>query len=285
MMRTLIQFFLVSLIIASTMSCSSDKARPINMDDVYPWCIVAFDSLERAPADRIEMLKDLGFDRYAHDGGINFLDDMEEELTLASENNMEVTAVWFWLNAKRDSVGKLSPGNEQIIDIVSRSKHKPALWVSFSPNFFDDLDHAQSLQLAADMLQYIHGEAAKIGCKVEIYNHRGWFGDIDNMVEIIQHLPELDLKIVYNFHHAQQDLEDYPRVIEKILPHLSAVNINGMKKNGPKILTVGEGDHERDMIKQLIDNGYTGPWGILGHNKEEDVRVVLERNIAGLKTL
>jgi hypothetical protein len=39
------------------------------------------------------------------------------------------------------------------------------------------------------------------------------------------------------------------------------------------------------MIKQLLDQGFNGPWGILGHIKTEDVQKVLERNIDGLNLM
>ena len=39
------------------------------------------------------------------------------------------------------------------------------------------------------------------------------------------------------------------------------------------------------MIKTLLDEGYKGPWGVIGHIKTEDVRIVLERNMAGLKSI
>lgn len=276
---------LILLISMLILSCSSKQESIIDMSDVYPWCIVAFDSLQRSPSDRIEMLKVLGFDSYAYDCDIKYLDGMEEELALAKENDIEVTAVWLWLNPKRDSLGKLSPRNQRIFDIVSRSDHKPAFWISFSPDFFKKRSHAESIQYSSEMIHYVHMKAAEIGCDVQIYNHKGWFGDPDNMVEIIKSLPDLNLKMVYNFHHALQDLGDYQRVIKMISPHLASVNINGMRKDGPKILTVGEGDYERRMIQELKANGFEGPWGILGHIKEEDVRVVLERNIAGLKKL
>ena len=70
-----------------------------------------------------------------------------------------------------------------------------------------------------------------------------------------------------------------------MVPYLSTVNINGMRKDGPKILTVGRGDYEEDMIKILIEKGYDGPWGILGHVEERDVKEVLLENMEGLKNL
>jgi hypothetical protein len=58
-----------------------------------------------------------------------------------------------------------------------------------------------------------------------------------------------------------------------------------MKKGGPKILTIGKGDQEKAMVKTLIDLGYQGPWGILGHIEAEDVKKVLTQNLEGLKSI
>ncbi len=66
---------------------------------------------------------------------------------------------------------------------------------------------------------------------------------------------------------------------------MSYVNINGIRKEGPQILTIGEGGFENEMINVLRDEGFDGPWGILGHIKSEDVQKVLERNMNGLKSL
>jgi hypothetical protein len=68
-------------------------------------------------------------------------------------------------------------------------------------------------------------------------------------------------------------------------PYLSSVNLNGMKKDGPKILTIGHGDYEKTMIELLINNGFAGPWGILGHIAEKDVKTVLKQNLDGLKSI
>ena len=58
-----------------------------------------------------------------------------------------------------------------------------------------------------------------------------------------------------------------------------------MKQNGPKIVPIGEGDLEKDMIYYLLRKNYQGPFGILGHIKNEDVQVTLARNLNGLQSL
>ena len=38
----------------------------------------------------------------------------------------------------------------------------------------------------ADRIRPIAEEAAKIGCKVGLYNHGGWFGEPENQIAIIK---------------------------------------------------------------------------------------------------
>lgn len=275
----------VVFVLLLTITCTNQNSENNEMKNLYPWCIVAFDSLERSPAERMLMLKELGFDKYAYDWRDKHLDAMAGEIELARENDIEILSVWLWLNAERDSSGLLSPANERIFETMKASELRTTIWLSFSENYFEDMSQEKAMESAMEMLRFIRTKADETGSKIALYNHGGWFGDINNLVDLIEAMPGDSLSIVYNFHHGHQDIEDFPQLVEVMTPYLSAVNINGMRAEGPKILTIGEGDSEAGMMQLLIDEGYTGPWGILGHIENEDVRVVLERNIRGFNAL
>lgn len=49
-----------------------------------------------------------------------------------------------------------------------------------------------------------------------------------------------------------------------------------MKNDRPKIITIGKGNLEKRMIEILLENGYTSPFGILRHVKDEDVTFTLQ---------
>jgi hypothetical protein len=80
-------------------------------------------------------------------------------------------------------------------------------------------------------------------------------------------------------------VDQFEAYLQKMLPYLSTININGMKVEGPKIITLGEGDRELEMLSIIRASGYSGPIGIIGHTEGEDIRVVLERNLKGLEAL
>jgi len=278
-------FFISLLLSVYIMSCKTQVEKVIKPEEVSAWCIIGFDTEDRTPEQRIDLLKHLGLTKYGYNRGKGDLTQMLDEFELAHENNIEINSVFLWLNAKRDSLGALSPGNQQILTNLSKVKQKPAIWVSFSDNFFKELDDEHAIDLASEMIKFVKSEADKLGCTLALYNHHGWFGNPMNQIKILEQLGDKEITLAYNFHHSHDYVDKFDRVASAIVPHLSYVNLNGVKKDGPQILDLGEGDHELEMISMLMQKGYQGPWGILGHIKTEDVKVVLERNLSGLEKL
>jgi hypothetical protein len=135
------------------------------------------------------------------------------------------------------------------------------------------------------MIEYLSQRANALGCKVALYNHGDWFGEPKNQLKLIAALPKEDLGLIYNFHHAHKQIDSFPEMATMMLPHLWSVNLNGLRKGGPKILTIGEGDYEKIMIDTLLEKGYVGDFGILGHVGDADVEIILRANLDGLKKL
>ncbi|MBX2875998.1 MAG: AP endonuclease [Saprospiraceae bacterium] len=280
------KYLLITLPFLLVFSCQTPPSKDnLNIDNIYAWCIVPFDSLERTPEQRIEMLKRLNIKRYAYDWRVKHLESMGRELELAKDNDIEVISVWMWIDAQRDTVGKLNEPNEELFKIVEQMGYKGQLWVSFHANFFAGLSDPDAVQKGAEMIAFLSKRAQALGCNVGLYNHGDWFGEPGNQIKIIEALPEEDLGLIYNFHHGHHQIDAFPQLVEEMLPYLWYVNLNGLQKGGPKILTIGKGDHEKEMIELLLAKGYDGDFGILGHVEEADVEVVLQANLDGLKEL
>lgn len=270
--------------ILMTFSCKEkNKRQIIDLENIYAWCIVPFDSLERSPEDRISMLKRLGIKKYAYDWREEHLSNMAEELRLAKRNDINVIAVWMWIDGNWDSIDKLNRSNKKVFTVVEEVAYKGQIWVSFNANFFENLSDSEAVKKGAQMIAFLNKKASALGCKIALYNHGDWFGEPKNQIKIIEALPNEDLGLVYNFHHAHKQIEAFPEMVTIMLPYLWNVNLNGMKKEGPKILTIGKGDYEKKMIDLLIKKGYKGDFGILGHVEHADVETILKANLNGLK--
>jgi sugar phosphate isomerase/epimerase len=251
----------------------------------FAWCIVPFDKNERNPQERINMLKDLGIQTYAYDWREKHLPEMSDEFILAQQNNVAINAVWMWIDPKVDAIKKLSSANESVIKTIEKTGLKTTLWVSFQPEYFKGLDDAAAVKKGAEMIYYLHDRCAAIGCKLALYNHGDWFGDPANQIKIIRTLGRYDIGLVYSFHHAHQQMNQFEQMVKMMVPYLVAVNLNGMKRGGPQIYPLGKGDDEKAMIDILLKAGYKGPFGILGHKEDADVKLILQENLEGYHQL
>jgi hypothetical protein len=253
--------------------------------NLFAWCIVPYDVMQRSPAERIAMLKQLGFKSYAYDWRAEHLATSVEEWKLAKKNNIKINAVWIWIDATTDSPQKLSAANLQLLSYLKETKLKTQLWVGFHANFLEGLDEEGKIRKSKKMLDYLHTKAAEVGCTIALYNHGDWLGEPANQVKVIKASGFKDVGIIYNFHHAHEQLDRYTDIIDVALPYLWAVNLNGMRKEGPKILPIGSGDRENDMMAYLTKVGFKGQIGVLGHIEDEDVAIVLQRNLSGLQAV
>lgn len=275
----------ISIFFLATACKKEDNSELIDMDDLYAWCIVPFDSVNRSPEERIKMLTNIGFKKYAYDWRKNHLENMAYELQLAKKSGVEIIAVWMWIDNNWDSIGKLNSSNEKVFKIIEESAYNGELWVSFNNNFFDNLSDSMSVSKGKKMISYLSDRAKSLGCKVALYNHGDWFGEPENQINIIKALPKKELGLVYNFHHAHNQIEKFPENVDQMLPYLWHVNLNGMIKEGPKILTIGEGNHEAEMIQVLKSKDYKGDYGILGHVENADVELILQANLKGVQEI
>jgi hypothetical protein len=130
--------------------------------------------------------------------------------------------------------------------------------------------------------------ASPYGCRVNIYNHRGWFGMIDNELAIIHRLEQMGVKdvgMVYNFSHSRDhrhdDSNSFPDLWAKIKDHVVAVNAAGLS-GIEDVVYPSQGDRETAMMKTIQDSGWRGPIGLLVLWKPDDTEVVLRNAGAGL---
>ena len=253
--------------------------------NLLAWCIVPFDNRHRTPAERIAMLKRLGFTQYAWDWRQVHLKDLPEEIRLSRENGVRLRAIWLWIDAATDEVGRLGEGNRTVIDAVNAARLSVEFWVGFHPNFFADVDEAARVRRGAQMIAYLRELAAGSHSTVALYNHGDWVGEPANEIKIIQAAGQPTVGMVFNFHHAHPMIDAFPDLLPRMLPYLKAVNIDGMRPEGPKIIPLGEGTRELEMLRLLKQSGYAGPIGILGHVEDADVEDVLRRNLDGLRAI
>jgi hypothetical protein len=243
-------------------------------DNLVAWCIVPFDAKQRGPKERAEMLSRLGIQRVAYDWRDHHVAEWDEELKQYRAHGVELVA--FWAPSR----------HKEILELFKRHGVRAQLWVMGQDPKADS--QAQRVEQAAAAVAPVAKLAKEYGCTVGLYNHGGWFGEPENQVAIIERLRRDGIDnvgIVYNLHHGHEHVAKFPELMRLMKPHLYCLTINGMRKGGPKILPVGQGDNDAALLGAIRQSGYGGPIAILNHREEVDAEVGLRENIEGLKKL
>lgn len=255
--------------------------KPFQSDNLVAWCIVPFDAKKRGPKDRVEMLANLGFKKYAYDWRAEHLPTFSEELDLLKQHGIELTGLWFPTAMNDDA--------RFLLAALKSHNVKTQLWVTGGGGPTVNAEEQQQRVAAeAQRIRPIAEAAADIGCTVALYNHGGWFGEPENQLAIIEALNLPNVGIVYNQHHGHDHVDRFPALLKQMMPRLLALNLNGMVPKGDqigqKIMPLGTGSLDLKLLKTVKESGYRGPIGILGHT-QDDAEARLNDNLDGLAWL
>ena len=226
------------------------------------------------------MLVRLGLKRCAYDWRSEHIASFGEEIEQYNKHGIDYFAFW--------------GGHANAYKLFKEHDLKPQIWRTLgSPK---EGTQKEKVTAAAKSMLALAEETKSRGLKLGLYNHGGWGGEPDNMVAVCKALHAMGHKhvgIVYNFHHAHHDLENFAKKFAVMKPYLLCLNLNGMQdpnaKNPTqpfqKIRPIGSGTLESEMISTVIKSGYVGPIGILGHVANADVEIILKGNLDGLKKI
>jgi len=251
-------------------------------ENLAAWCIVPFDAKKRGPEARAEMLGRLGFKKFAYDWRAEHIPTFDEELQTLARWGIALSAFWF--------PAGLNDEARAILAALERNGVKTDLWVSMHGGEIECSaeEQAARVQQHVEALRPIVAAAAAIGCRVGLYNHGGWFGEPENQIAILRALEAPNAGIVYNQHHGHAHIDRFPALLEMMKPYLYCLNLNGMVREGDqkgqKILPLGSGDLDLEMLRAVLASGYAGPIGILGHT-DDDAEDTLRNNLDGLDWL
>ncbi|MCU0706917.1 MAG: sugar phosphate isomerase/epimerase [Pirellula sp.] len=264
-----------------TAAAQEFRAEMFDRPNLVAWCIVPFDSEKRTPLERAQMLEELQIRRLAYDYRAEHIPTFEEEILTLKKHGIELTAWWF--------PTVLNDEAKLILSLVKKHQVHPQLWVTGGGDpAMNEKDEAAFMESEVRRIREIALAAQDAGCQVALYNHGGWFGIPENQMRLIEAIDLPNVGIVYNLHHAHDQIDRLPEILERIGPKLLALNLNGMQTDGErlgkKILVIGEGDRDRELLRIIGQSGFRGPIGILNHT-DLDARQRLIDNMNGLDRL
>jgi sugar phosphate isomerase/epimerase len=233
---------------------------------------VPFDAKQRGPEARAIMVQGLGMTRVAYDWRDVHVPTFEEEIVQYKKHNIEFFAFWGWHDA-------FEP-------LIEKHGIHPQIWIMFGAP--SEGTHEEKIKAAAEGLLPLVEKTRKYNLKLALYNHGGWSGEPQNMVAVCEYLRDHHqadhVGIVYNLHHGHDHIADFAEQLALLQPHLLCLNLNGMNDNAnPKILPIGDGQHDEQLISVIRRSGYKGPIGIIDHREQLDAQESLMQNLTGLR--
>ena len=127
------------------------------------------------------MLERLGIRKFAYDWRAEHVPTFDAEVEAMKKHGIEFSAWWFPTTLDADA--------RIILEVIARHKITPQLWVSgggAAPA--DEAARIAQIESETRRIKPIATEAARLGCKVGLYNHGGWFGQPENQLALIARL-------------------------------------------------------------------------------------------------
>jgi sugar phosphate isomerase/epimerase len=253
---------------------TGDSHKVLAKDNLVAWCVVPFDAAQRGPIERAEMLQRLGLKKLAYDWRAQHVPTFEQEIIALKKHGIEFTAFW--------------GAHEDMFRLFQKHNITPQVWIT-APSPSGDSQDKRVVDAAESLLPLVK-RTAELGCDLGLYNHGGWGGEPENLVAVCRHLRENaaadHVGIVYNMHHGHGHIADFAESLALMKPYLLCLNLNGMNTAAnPKILPLGQGQHDLVLLRALRDSGYNGLVGILDHRNDTDAEQSLRENLSGLREL
>jgi len=150
-------------------------------------------------------------------------------------------------------------------------------------------DNARSVEIAGDLAE----AAAVHGLRVALYPHHDfWLETVEHAVRIAETVNRPNVGVAFNLCHwlRTDRSRDAKSVVERAMPHLFTVTINGADTDGQDwntlIQTLDRGSFDvRGFLEMLRDAGYTGPIGFQGYGIGGDAYQNLERSMTAWNKL
>lgn len=255
---------------------AADDGTQFDHKNIVAWCIVPFDSKKRGPAERAEMVRQLGISKIAYDWRMEHVPQFEQEIIEYQKRGLEFFAFW--------------ATHEDAFRLVEKYKVHPQFWLTAPSPTGSSRD--EQIKKAAEQLLPLVERTQRLGCSLGLYNHGGWGGEPENLVAVCEYLRQFHaarhVGIVYNLHHGHGHVDRFPQALAAMKPYLLCLNLNGMVRDGDKrnmkIQPLGQGELDLALLKNIADSGYNGPIGIIGHT-DDDVELRLRDNLEGLDWL
>ena len=264
--------------------------RNIRVEPAGPLPFFAFDNAatddkHKTPKEQVALLKELGYDGISSRGGKG-LKEMADEL---DKNGLRLFTVYLGITVDPDQPAY----GKELTDAIEVLKGRNAmLWLYIQSKKYKPSD-PDGDERAEEIIGEIAKMAAESKVRVALYPHTGfWLERVEDAIRVAKKVNRPDVGVTFNLCHwlRVDDEKNMKSLIEKAMPHLFVVTINGADSGGRDwktlIQTLDRGTFDmRKFLKTLADSGYTGPIGFQGYGIGGEAHDNLKRTMSAWREM
>lgn len=254
--------------------------------EFFPFCIDWHDARKRSFAEQAPMLKELGYDGVGH----IWLEGVEERLKTLDAAGLKLFQITMVVEVGPDKAPYDAARLQQVLTLVKGRKMQFALLVNGMKPSDPSVDPH-----AVDILRTMSDLARGTDAQFLLYPHQGsWVERIEDSIRVAAKVDRPNVGVMFNLCHwlRVDPSRDYRPLLEKALPRLWAVSINGADIRDEKpgwdryIQPLDQGTFDvAGLLRTLKELGYRGPVGLQCYGIGGDVRDHLARSMAAWKKM
>jgi len=261
------------------------RIEPAGPNPFFAFDNAATDEKHKTPKEQVALLKELGYDGISSRGG-KYLVEMAKEL---DKHGLRLFTVYLGINIDPDQPAY----DQELIDAIEVMKGSNGmLWLFLQSKKLKPSDPTGD-ERAVKILREIADMTEEANIRVALYPHNAfWLERVEDCLRIAKQVDRKNVGVTFNLCHwlRVDDEKNMKSLIEKAMPHLFVVTINGADSGGKDWKTLiqtldrGTFDIER-FLRTLYDCGYTGPIGFQGYGIGGDARDNLKRTMNAWREL
>lgn len=243
----------------------------------FAYCIDTHDSMKRTLPEQAAMLQELGYDGVGH----LWLDNVKERLETLDAEGLKLFQITLMANLANEEAYD-SRLKEVLPLLKGRDIQICLLMGGMNPS--DTAGDEKGVAIISEIADM----ALDSGTTIILYPHANdWLEKVDDAIRLVKKVDKPNVGIMFNLCHwlKVDDEENMVPVLQRAMPYLQAVSINGSDTaasihdgtgNWLQPLDSGSFDNGK-LLKALKQLGYKGPiglqcWGITGDAKEHLAR-------------
>jgi sugar phosphate isomerase/epimerase len=246
--------------------------------------IFAYEFGDISAKQQVNFAREYGFDGTVFDHA----QQIPERLRAVDEAHLQLFFLWLTVDISNGQI-KYEPGTEAAIQALKG--RGTVVWLAIQGN--DAGAGAGAEKRAIQAVARISNLASQSNLRVALYPHYGFYlARFRDVVRIAERVQRSNVGVTFNLcHELRSGLDpEFPQLLEKAIPRLSGVTLNGADRQGldwnTLIQPLGRGDYDvTGLVRTITGAGYRGPFGIQCYGLKGDPGTYLKQSMAAWRVL